>query len=92
MAAQTSINATDTKAIIPNSLPLNFPTPLLLGVAFESPVPPEDEDEVPDEVELEVGCEFVVELVLESAPVWNIFASAESGGRLSKAAERLNNN
>lgn len=81
--------------IIPNSLPLNFPTPLLLGVAFESdlePVPPEDEDEVPDEVESEVGCEFVVELVLESAPVWNIFASAESGGRLSKAAERLNNN
>ncbi|KAI8570947.1 hypothetical protein RHMOL_Rhmol01G0079000 [Rhododendron molle] len=91
LGAQMNINATDAKPIITNKLPLNFPTPLLLGVAFESnlePVPPDDEeDEVPVEDEAGVGCEFVAELVLESAPVLNIFASGESGERLSKAAD-----
>ncbi|KAI7980763.1 E3 ubiquitin-protein ligase [Camellia lanceoleosa] len=79
-----------TRLIIGNKLPLNSATSLLLGVAFESklePVPEEEDDDEPDEVEAEVGSESVVELMLlESTPAsLKIFASGESGERLSKA-------
>ncbi|CAL5443116.1 unnamed protein product [Camellia sinensis] len=83
-AAQINIHVTETRLIIGNKPPLNFATSLLLGVAFESklePVPEEEDDDEPDEVEAEVGSESVVELMLlESTPAsLKIFASGESG-------------
>lgn len=87
LAVEMNIHAIE--AIIISKLPLpndfNFPPPLLVGVAFESALEldPEEEEEE-DEVEVEAGGESVEDSALESASL-KIFASAESGGRLSKA-------
>lgn len=84
LAVEMNIHAIE--AIIISKLPLpndfNFPPPLLVGVAFESALELDPEEE--DEVEVEAGGESVEDSALESASL-KIFASAESGGRLSKA-------
>lgn len=69
-----------SKLSLPNNV--NFPTPLLVGVAFESALGLDPEE---DEVKAEAGGESLVDCVLESACL-KILASGESGGRLSKAA------
>lgn len=93
MVAQMRIEA---KAMITISQPLSFAPPLLLAVVvFVSALEPVPADDVDvdgvvvvdgDAVVAEAGVEELVAVELPSASV-KIFASGESAGRFSKAAQ-----